>query len=60
MSKAKTHMPRSWFEKLTCKWQFNDYNEWVSSCRKRYRFPHNVPDEKTYIFCPGCGRRIKL
>ena len=44
-----------------CEWKYNDTEYyWESSCEHLHIFMADGPKENEYIFCPYCGKKIKV
>ena len=44
-----------------CEWKYNDTEYyWESSCEHLHIFMADGPKENEYIFCPYCGKNIKV
>jgi hypothetical protein len=46
---------------LLCEWTEDpDTDRWNTTCDRSFSFISDGPRENKYLFCPGCGRRIKV
>ena len=45
----------------TCVWVYHESPDfYMTSCENAYCFEHELGRDKSYTFCPGCGKRIAL
>jgi len=45
--------------KKYCKWTYDD-EHYVTECGEDFSFCDGDVEENGYVFCPGCGRKIKV
>ena len=54
------HQLKSQEEARECKWKYDDdHDKYDTDCGRAFSFMVDTPKENDYLFCPGCGKRIK-
>ena len=44
-----------------CRWKLDEYDCYYSTaCGKKWVFPDGSPKENGLVFCPVCGKRVKI